>query len=81
MALITGNTFPVKDQLRALGGRWLPAQRAWLVPDAYAQKARDLVDLVAVLPDRAPGHSTRTCRICGGRINYGSYCGKCEYSR
>jgi hypothetical protein len=23
----------------------------------------------------------RICRTCGCRINYGVYCGKCEYSR
>jgi hypothetical protein len=35
------------------------------------------------VPDRAGTRSRqpRTCKTCGCRINYGVYCGKCEYSR
>ena len=27
------------------------------------------------------GYGQRTCATCGCRINYGRYCGKCEYGR
>jgi len=40
---ITGNTYPVKDQLKALGGRWDAARKAWMVPEDKADKARALV--------------------------------------
>lgn len=40
---ITGNTFPVKDQLRALGGRWNADRKAWMVPAEKADQARQLV--------------------------------------
>ena len=38
MAVITGNTFPVKDQLRALGGRWDAAAKAWVVRTARPRR-------------------------------------------
>jgi len=41
---ITGNTFSVKDELKALGGRWNPEQKAWMVPDDKADQARALVN-------------------------------------
>ncbi len=40
---ITGNTYPVKDQLKALGGRWNPTAKGWDVPSAKADEARRLV--------------------------------------
>ena len=41
--LITGNTYPVKDALKALGGRWDAAEKGWRVPAANAGEARRLV--------------------------------------
>jgi Transcription elongation factor, GreA/GreB, C-term len=41
---IAGNTYPVKDQLRNLGGHWDPDQRAWMVPAARAEEAKALVN-------------------------------------
>lgn len=40
---IIGNTYPVKEQLKALGGRWDADQRAWMVPAEKAEQARSLV--------------------------------------
>ena len=76
MTAITGNTFPVKDQLKALGGRWNAAQKCWEVPDAVADQARALVPAGRSFRG---GRPPRTCKDCGCRINYGVYCGKCEY--
>jgi hypothetical protein len=42
--LILGNTFPVKEQLKAFGGRWVPGDQGWLVPPDKAQEARALVE-------------------------------------
>src|SRR5438477_4355069 len=40
---ISGNTYPVRDQLKALGGRWNPDAKAWMVPIDHADEARFLV--------------------------------------
>jgi len=43
MTLITGNTFPVKEQIKALGGKWNPTAKGWNVPDDKAEEAQALV--------------------------------------
>jgi hypothetical protein len=76
MAIITGNTYPVKDQLRALGGRWVAQVKGWHVPDAREAEARALVN------NQGPsGGWGGKCKTCGRGIRYGVFCGKCEYSR
>jgi hypothetical protein len=77
MTAITGNTYPVKDQLKALGGRWNAAKKCWEVPDDKAEQARTLVPAAR----KASGYAgrSRNCKDCGCKINYGVYCGKCEY--
>src|SRR5208282_2050354 len=47
---IIGNTYPVKDQLKALGGRWSPDQHAWMVPADKANQARALVGTGKIPP-------------------------------
>jgi hypothetical protein len=42
--LITGNTYPVKGKLRALGGTWDKRAMGWHVPADKAEEARALVD-------------------------------------
>ena len=41
--LITGNTYPVKEQIKALGGRWNAELKGWNVPAEKADEARRLV--------------------------------------
>lgn len=41
--LITGNTYPVKESLKLLGGRWNPSKKGWEIPEDNADKARHLV--------------------------------------
>jgi hypothetical protein len=79
MAVIAGNTFPVKDQLRALGGRWVASSKSWFVPDAVAEQARLLVQNAGPGRAASPKRGPRVCKDCGCKINYGVYCGKCEY--
>lgn len=43
MTPIRGNTFPVKDQLRALGGRWDAVAKCWLVPDDKVDEANRIL--------------------------------------
>jgi len=49
--LVTGNTYPVKDSIKALGGRWDAAAKGWRVP---ADKAAQAQALVAGAPKSAP---------------------------
>lgn len=63
MIAITGNTYPVKDQLRALGGRWNADAKAWMVPEAKADEARALVNSA---PKSAPRRSFSRGRSYGG---------------
>lgn len=41
--LVTGNTYPVKDSIKALGGRWDAAAKGWRVPADKADSAKALV--------------------------------------
>jgi hypothetical protein len=52
--LVTGNTYPVKDQIKALGGRWDAASKGWRVP---ADKAAAAQALVAGAPVQARSRS------------------------
>lgn len=49
---ITGNTYPVKDELKKLGGRWNAEAKGWDVPAAKAEAAWALVKGAPV--SRAP---------------------------
>ncbi len=67
MQLITGNTYPVKDRIKQLGGTWNKAQQGWNVPDEAAEAARALV---ANAPPSAPRESRSRSR---GSSRYGSH--------
>jgi len=43
LVAVTGNTYPVKDQLKALGARWNPDAKAWMVPQTQVAAARKIV--------------------------------------
>ena len=63
---ITGNTYPVKDQLKALGGRWDADRKAWMVPEAKAAEAQALVHGAksSGSGEYRPYRPTK-CRVCG----------------
>jgi hypothetical protein len=87
MVAIKGNTFPVKDQLRALGGRWNPEDKAWMVPADKAEAAQKLVGgAKSTKPTRTGPAPTKRCWECGCSFTYAqakrsggdwrdSYCG------
>jgi hypothetical protein len=80
MAVITGKTSTVKDQLKAMGGRWVPTVKGWDVPDEREAEARALVH--AAVPNYRPsGRRSGRCATCGSGIRYGVYCGRCQYTR
>ena len=84
MIAITGNTYPVKDQLKALGGKWNADAKAWMVPAAKADEARALV---SGTPKQSSNHNHggkryfRNCADCG-RASQGWYrCRDCNMER
>lgn len=69
MTKISGNTFPVKDQIKALGGRWNAAEKCWMIADAA--KAAQALALVAAAPKKAYSGSYAT-RYGGRRYGPGA---------
>ena len=64
MILVTGNTYPVKDKLRALGARWDAESRGWLVP---ASKHGQATSIVASAGPKAARTNTGFRSSGGGR--------------
>ena len=68
----SGNTYPVRDKLKAMGGKWNPDKKAWMVPAEKVEAARKIV---GAAPASAPrntssrGGSRGTCEHCGERCN------------
>jgi len=66
--LIVGKTFHVKEQLKALGGRWDPAAHGWRVPADKAEEAQAIVDAAPVPRHQAtPLVSQGSMRMSGPR--------------
>ncbi len=61
MVAVTGNTYPVKDQIKALGGRWNAEAKTWMVPDAKAIEAQAIVAGAS----RTSYHRPTKCKVCG----------------
>ncbi len=88
MAHITGNTYPVKDQLRALGGTWSGRDKAWIVPDALADQARAIVQGAPARAPRRPRYGSTYTRFLSdaeiydaeiyGAAIYRNRAGRCE---
>jgi hypothetical protein len=51
---LSGNTYPVKEALKALGAQWDKEQRAWLIAASKAAHAQAIVDNQQ---DEAPGEA------------------------
>jgi len=60
---ITGNTYPVRDVLKRLGGTWNPREKAWYVPEEKAEEARSVVNAAGSPSPRV--HHERHCWECG----------------
>ena len=88
MVPISGNTYPVKDAIKALGGRWNGDRKVWMVP---AEKADEARRLVAGAPQSTPrksggqrfgrygGKRQGQCWECGavGPLDQDGMCGNC----
>lgn len=82
-AEIHGNTYPVRDELKGLGGRWNSERKVWEVPAAAYQRAKAIVDGARSSRSR---RSSYRCRGCGGPLRdashhraMGGYCGYCAF--
>ena len=62
---IAGNTYPVRDKLKALGARWDADRKVWTVPPSKADQARAIVDSA---PAQAPPKYTGQCAKCHGPV-------------
>ena len=73
--LITGNTYPVKDALRAMGAKWDPSVKGWRVPTDKAEAARKLVTPAVrpAAPSRPAGWYP-----CGYPGCCPTYCDECD---
>lgn len=56
LVAISGNTYPVKEQLKALGAHWNPDRKVWMVAADKAEQAKALVSA------GKPATTTRTRR-------------------
>lgn len=73
---ITGNTYPVREQIKALGGRWNADSKAWMVPAAKADDARKLVSSAPAKTISGGKRHSSKCAECG-RPSRGYY--RCYY--
>ena len=89
MVLVVGNTYPVKDELKKLGGAWDARNRGWLVPEQHSAEAHQIVSEAGLKSARrtaatAPSHSTRTSRPrrafrpCGYPGCNPAHCDECD---
>jgi hypothetical protein len=81
MPTITGNTYPVKEQLKALGGRWNAGAQGWDVPDTKAEEARTIVAAAGPSTYQPRARANRVsnyARFSSGAEVYTNRRGRCE---
>lgn len=80
-AKIPGDTYPIKEQLKGLGGKWDATAHTWIVPAAREQEALKLVALQAAktkLVARNRGTSNGPAQEVNGAPRLNSLPGKCH---
>ena len=60
LLIVRGSTFAVKEQLKALGGRWNPEKRFWTLPSTSASA---VASLNGPAPSRAPWICCDKCEV------------------
>ena len=66
---ITGNTYPVKDALKAMGARWNADKKCWMIAASKAQEAAAIVKTAPAKPAfaaRPSAHRSSFPRVRGG---------------
>ena len=76
--LVTGNTYPVKDSLKALGARWDATAKGWRVPADKADAARALVAPATPKAPAAVRPRPTNWSPCGYPGCHPSYCDECD---
>lgn len=79
--LITGNTYPVREELKALGGQWNKYRKGWEVPSGNAEKAQALVSSSrpkSRRTNRADKYQSHIFRFASGEEAYVNKRGRCE---
>jgi len=88
---VSGNTYPVRDELRALGGEWDASNKTWMVPVSKAAEAQALVAKApkasfARRGSRSSGSSDyyrrggeRLVRGCADCSRLGRMCRQCQF--
>ena len=84
LTAITGNTYPVKDALRALGAKWDGEAKCWRIAAEKADEARAIVAKGATGPaTKSSTYRPTRCKECGCgpsryvRILRNGLCGPC----
>lgn len=62
MADILGNTYPVKDHLKAIGARWNAERKVWTISDDKLEQAKSIVTNAP-----KPTYRPSKCKECGAR--------------
>ena len=75
---ISGNTYPVKDQLKAMGARWNAEAKAWMVPAEKAEAARSLVTGAPAKSSPSGRPRYHSCHACGRPSRGYYYCWDCK---
>ena len=83
MTPTTGNTYPVKDSLKAMGGKWDAGLKQWLVPDDRFIEAQELVARAPAsrrnsYPQRNARYGSNYTRFSSGAEVYTNRNGRCE---
>lgn len=79
--LITGNTFPVKGHLYAIGGRWNRVLKGWDVPAERETEARNIVAGGSIRRVQRYGDTSEVSnvtRFSSGAVVYTNKRGRCE---
>lgn len=86
---ISGNTYPVKEALKAIGAKWNPDAKAWMVASEKADEAKGIVAGAGCSSPRSSSTPFRhhKCTVCGvkadryTRIYRSGECGACYEER
>jgi hypothetical protein len=87
---VLGDTYPVKDQLKAIGARWNADRKCWMIPVEKSAEASRIVNAVRKSPASVPARKFArpsfgglwTCGVCGeeNKASAGS-CWECGCNR
>lgn len=78
---VEGNTYPVREQIKALGGKWDAGKKLWMVPSANWYAAAMIVtgaEKATAAPSYASGGAPGRCIDCGAHSGKYRRCYDCQ---